>query len=229
MKYENIVEGNFIYRKNRFLAYCEVEGREVAVHVPNTSRLTELCIEGTPVILERAKNPQRKTKFTLIHIQKNGIWINIDSQAPNTIVYEALKKQPGIIGLEEPFTHLQREVAYHHSRFDLYYETKKHKGFLEIKGVTLEEDGIAMFPGAPTTRGVKHLRELILAQEEGYRTGVFFCVQVPYAKFFKPHRELDPEFGRAYDELKHHDVDIYAYRCDISAEEVILADPIEIE
>lgn len=222
MKYNNIIEGIFLNRVNRFLAHCLVEGEKAAVHVPNTSRLTELCIEGAPVILQKALNPNRKTQFTLIHIQKNGVWINIDSHSPNQIVFEAIEKNPRIIQLSSNPDLLKREVAYGKSRFDLYYESGEDKGFIEVKGVTLEKGGTAMFPGAPTKRGVKHIYELIRASHEGYTCGLFFCIQIPYATYFRPHRELDPEFSAAYDLLKKNKINIYSYRCQVRPEEVLL-------
>ncbi|NLY09720.1 MAG: DNA/RNA nuclease SfsA [Tissierellia bacterium] len=228
MYYSNIVNGTFIYRANRFLAYCLVNGEEVACHVPNTSRLKELFIKGAPCVLQSHNNDNRKTKFTIIHIEKNKHWINIDSQSPNELVFNKIKESPSIIGLLKAPEILKREVKYGNSRFDIYYESGDIKGFVEVKGVTLEEDSIAMFPGAPTTRGTKHLKELILAKSEGYRVGVFFCVQIPYARFFRPHFELDSDFSKALVDANEAGVGVYAYNCFVNPNYVSIKEKLEI-
>ncbi len=232
MKYDGIVEGIFLERPNRFIAYCLIAGKEVECHVPNTGPLTGLLEKGVRVLLEPAKNPNRKTKFSLVSVEKKGAWINVDSQAPNQIVFEEIFENPTLIGIsseELASFQLKQEVTYGNSRFDLYYETDERKGFIEIKGVTLEENSEAMFPDAETKRGQKHLAELMEAKEEGYETGAFFCIQIPYAENFSINRSIDPKLGVLYDEAKDNGVDIYSYKCDVSREEVILSEQIPHE
>ncbi|MGX7350006.1 DNA/RNA nuclease SfsA [Dolosicoccus paucivorans] len=223
MHYPPLIKGTFIKRLNRFVAQCEIKGEVVNVHVPNTSRLTELQIEGTTVYVAPTDNPNRKTKYTLIHMEKKGVLINIDSQSPNQIVYEALKDNPALIGLTEPFKELKREAVFDRSRFDLYYETASGlKGFIEVKGVTYEEDEIAYFPGAPTTRGVKHLEQLIKAHYEGHNAHMIYCIQVPYVKRLDIYRSMDPNYYDAYLKAKEAGVNIHAFVCSVSEEVVQL-------
>jgi len=232
MKYDGIIEGTFLQRPNRFIAQCLIDDVEVTCHVPNTGPLTGLLHEGGRVLLEPAKNPNRKTKFSLVSVEKKGAWINVDSQAPNKIVFEAIFENPALIGIpgdEMASFQLKQEVTYGNSRFDLYYETDERKGFIEVKGVTLEEDNAAMFPDAETKRGQKHLSELIAAQQAGYDTGAFFCVQIPYAENFSINRSIDPELGRLYDLAKENGVDIYSYKCEVNREEVTLSKKIPYE
>lgn len=232
MKYDDIIEGIFLERPNRFIAHCLIDGEEVECHVPNTGPLTGLLEEGVRVLLEPAKNPNRKTKFSLVSVEKKEDWINVDSQAPNKIVFEEVFKNPTLIGIpsdELDSFQLKQEVTYGNSRFDLYYETDKRKGFIEIKGVTLEENSEAMFPDAETKRGQKHLAELIEAKEDGYDTGAFFCIQIPYAENFSINRSIDPKLGDIYDEAKENGVAIYSYKCDVSREEVTLSEEIPHE
>lgn len=200
MTYTGIVEGQFVRRLNRFVAEVLVEGEEVLVHVKNTGRCKELFIEGTKVFLETSKNPNRKTKFSLIGLYKGEHMINIDSQVPNQVVFESLLA--GEIKEIQSVTYAKREVTYGKSRFDIYYETPDAKGFIEVKGVTLEEDGTAKFPDAPTERGTKHLRELTEGLKEGYKNYVCFLIQMDYVTSFRPHHERDMKLAQAlYDGL----------------------------
>lgn len=200
MTYTGIVEGQFVRRLNRFVAEVLVEGEEVLVHVKNTGRCKELFIEGTKVFLEISKNPNRKTKFSLIGLYKGEHMINIDSQVPNQVVFESLLA--GEIKEIQSVTYAKREVTYGKSRFDIYYETPDAKGFIEVKGVTLEEDGTAKFPDAPTERGTKHLRELTEGLKEGYKNYVCFLIQMDYVTSFRPHHERDMKLAQAlYDGL----------------------------
>ena len=170
MKYQNVVEAIFLERPNRFVAYCKVAGETQKVHVKNTGRCKELLVPGAVVYLEESDNPNRKTKYSLVAVEKGDLLINMDSQVPNQVVEEALRtgriKLPGII---EPLTFIKREKTYGQSRFDFYVETAEEKIFIEVKGVTLEEDGVVRFPDAPTERGVKHVEELMEATKEGYK------------------------------------------------------------
>lgn len=167
MNYEGITEGIFLERINRFIAKVIIDGQEELVHVKNTGRCKELFIKGAMVYLQKSTNPMRKTKYSLISIYKNNMLINIDSQIPNSVVYEGIVQKK--ISEFKELLNLKKEVTFGNSRFDLYYETKRNKGFIEVKGVTLENKGISMFPDAPTSRGNKHVLELIKATEEGYK------------------------------------------------------------
>lgn len=223
MHYPPLLKGTFVKRLNRFVAQCVIEDEIVNVHVPNTSRLTELQIEGAPVYVAPTDNPNRKTKYTLIHMEKDGVLINIDSQSPNQIFYEALENNPELIGLTQSFKELKREEVFDRSRFDLYYETNRGvKGFIEIKGVTYEENKVAYFPGAPTTRGVKHLEQLIKAHEEGYNAHMIYCIQVPYVKRLDIYRSMDPNYYKAYLKAKKAGVKIHAFVCSVSEQAVHL-------
>ncbi len=189
MEYRPLVEGRFIKRINRFIAEVEVDGQVEKVHVKNTGRCKELFTVGVKVYLEPSDNPDRKTRFSLISLYKGDLLINIDSQVPNQVVYEALLA--GDIKEIQDVTYAKREVKHGNSRFDIYYETSTAKGFIEVKGVTLEVDGLAMFPDAPTVRGARHIAELTEGLDEGYRNYVFFLVQIGGIKDFRPHHERD--------------------------------------
>ena len=169
MKYNNIVEGKFLERPNRFISYCEIDNNIEKVHVKNTGKCKELLIPNCKVYLEESDNPNRKTKYSLIAVQKDNRLINMDSQVPNKVVYEAiLNNKISLPGLEEDIFYIKPEKTYENSRFDIYIETENKRAFIEVKGVTLEEDDIVMFPDAKTERGVKHINELVKASKEGY-------------------------------------------------------------
>lgn len=177
MRYENVVLGRFVDRPNRFLARATLADRTVDCHVKNTSRLRELLLPGAEVALCPAPSPVRKTAYDLIAVEHGGCWVNIDSQAPNKVFGEWLPSS-GYLG---DLSLLRPESTYAHSRFDYYAEVREGAGlrriFIEVKGVTLVEAGVARFPGAPTLRGVKHIRELIACMEEGYEAMMAFVVQ----------------------------------------------------
>lgn len=193
MTYNHIVEGIFLERMNRFIARVLVNGEEVLAHVKNTGRCKELFIKGTRIYLESHEDPKRKTKYSLINIYKGDLLINMDSQVPNAVAYEAILA--GQIPQLKDIQHLKREVTYEDSRFDLYYETKTAKGYIEVKGVTLESDGIACFPDAPTERGKKHLQTLLSASSLGYQNYVFFLIQMSPVQLFRPNALTDPGFA----------------------------------
>lgn len=223
MHYIGIVEGRFIKRLNRFIAEVDLEGQTTLVHVKNTGRCKELFIEGTTVFLEKATNPDRKTKYSLIGLYKGDQMINIDAQVPNQVVFEALMAG----GIKEigPVTYAKREVTYGKSRFDIYYETEKTKGFIEVKGVTLEEDGLALFPDAPTERGTKHLLELAAGLEEGYTNYVCMLIQMAKVKTFRPHHERDMKFAEAFYTGQAKGVGILIYNSHVWAEGIALNEP----
>lgn len=236
--YQHALEGRFVKRLNRFLCEVTVDGHRVTAHVPNTSRLTELQTPGNPVIVVPAEGKARKTRYTLIHMMKQGVWLNIDSRAPNRLVLDALEAAPERIGLESAGPLLwRREYPYDHSRFDGAYampglspgEPPRLAGLVEVKGVTLETGGIARFPGAPTTRGQRHLTELAAAAKTGLGAHVVYCIQIPYAEGLVPAREIDPAFGRAYDAAKAAGVTMHAFRCRVTPDTVTLAERVPCE
>lgn len=228
MKYKNIVPGIFLSRPNRFIAHVLIEGKNETVHVKNTGRCKELLLPGTEVYLEEHDNPNRKTKYSLITVKKGSMLVNIDSQAPNKVLHEALKK-----GLELPFltssiTYIKPEAVYGDSRFDFYLEAGDQKAFIEVKGATLEFDGIAMFPDAPTERGVKHVHELIKAANDGYTTYVVFVIQMKGMSCIKPNDDTHLEFGQALRAASNAGVHILAYDCIIKPDEMKLDEPVEV-
>lgn len=220
VKYRKIVRGQFGARINRFIAEVTINGVNERVHIKNTGRLKELFRPDAEILLEQSNNPERKTKFSIIAIEKNGRWVNIDSQAPNIVAFEALKKEKiPEIGMVKT---VKREVTYGASRFDLYIEQENKKGFIEVKGVTLEKNGIAMFPDAPTTRGTKHVLELAKAAQEGYACSILFVVQLKGCHEFIPNRETDPAFADALHQAVKAGVQILAYDTIVTEEGLIL-------
>ena len=220
MEYGNMVEARFLRRVNRFTAFVELNGQEEMVHVKNTGRCKELLIEGARVFLEEADKEGRKTKYSLIAVYKGDILVNMDSQAPNQMAAEALAE--GKIEEIGEVDFLKREVNYENSRFDLLYQKENKKGFIEVKGVTLEEDGIAKFPDAPTERGAKHLRELIKAKEEGYEAAALFVIQMNGVQEFRPNEERDKNFTAALKEAAKAGVKILAYDCRVQVGKVYI-------
>lgn len=226
MKYEKIVHGQFNQRINRFIAEVTIDGVKERVHIKNTGRLKELFLPGTDVLLEETNNPNRKTRFSLTAVMKEGRWVNIDSQAPNKVAFEAI--QDGKIAEIGEVATVKREVTYGASRFDLYFEQGDQKGFIEVKGVTLEKEGIAMFPDAPTTRGTKHVVELAKAIEEGYKCAILLVVQLKGCKEFVPNRETDPAFADALLQAAEAGVQILAYDTVVTEDELVLDQAIPV-
>lgn len=211
MHYPNITAGRFLSRPNRFIAQVEIGGREETCHVKNTGRCRELLVPGAIVYLTASDNPERKTKYDLVAVEKGSRLINMDSQAPNKVVQEWLS-QGGLPGL----TRIQPEYRYDQSRFDFYLEQGSQKAFLEVKGVTLEDHGVVRFPDAPTARGAKHLHELIRASREGYGAYVFLVIQMENVDHFEPNWQTDPDFGQALLEAQEAGVQILAYDCQVA-------------
>lgn len=213
MRYKNIVQGLFVDRPNRFIAHVEVNGKIETVHVKNTGRCKEILHPGTKVILEVADNPNRKTKYDLVTAWKDSVgWINIDSQAPNKIAKEWLENQD--------YDVIHPEYTYGKSRIDFYMEKGNEKYLMEVKGCTMEIDGVGYFPDAPTERGVKHLQELALAVEAGYHARLAFVIQMEGIKEVKPQLQIHPEFGEALEYAKSKGVEIIYICCEISEQEV---------
>lgn len=211
MHYPNITSGRFIARLNRFIAQVEIGGREETCHVKNTGRCRELLVPGARVYLTASGNPKRKTQYDLVAVEKGARLINMDSQAPNKVVQEWLE-QGGLPGL----TRIQPEYRYDQSRFDFYLEQDGRKAFLEVKGVTLEENGVVRFPDAPTARGAKHLHELIRAGREGYGTYVFLVIQMENVDHFEPNWKTDPDFGQTLLDAQEAGVHLLAYDCQVT-------------
>ena len=212
MKYERIEVGRFIDRPNRFIAHVEIDGSEETVHVKNTGRCAELLVPGVEVYLQKTDNLERKTQWDLIGVKKGRRMINMDSQIPNRVVEEWIRK-----GNMFPNASLIKpEKTYKQSRFDLYVEEEERKIFIEVKGVTLEQDGIVKFPDAPTERGVKHIEELCQAVEEGYEAYIIFVIQMGQVKYMTPNMRTHKAFGAALVKAKEAGVNILAFECRVT-------------
>lgn len=246
MKYSNIHRGRFLERPNRFIAYVDVKGdngySKEKVHVKNTGRCKELLVPGATVYLEHSDKPERKTAWDLIAVEKevtdkNGksrtVLINMDSQAPNAVTEEWLKSG----ALYRDISYIKRECKYGDSRFDFYLEREyekdgkkeQRKMFLEVKGVTLEKDGLAMFPDAPTERGIKHIRELIHCIHEGYDAAILFVVQMEEAKLFRPNIETQAQFAEALRDAESAGVKILVHLCKVTPDSLRIAEAIPYE
>ena len=224
MKYLNIEEAVFKERPNRFIAYVETRnGREIC-HVKNTGRCKELLQPDATVYVQRNDNPSRKTKLDLIAVKKNQYLINMDSQAPNVAVKEWLKAG----NLFSETAKIYPEKKYGDSRFDFYIEDGERKAFMEVKGVTLENDGVCAFPDAPTERGVKHIRELIKCMEEGYEAYILFVIQMSPVKYLKPNDVTHKAFGDALREAKKAGVHVLARDCRITIDSMEIMNEVEV-
>ena len=224
MKYENIEEAHFLERPNRFIAYVETkQGREVC-HVKNTGRCKELLTENAIVYVQRNDNPNRKTKLDLIGVQKNQYLINMDSQAPNVAVKEWLQKG----NLFSKHAKIYSEKTYGESRFDFYIEDGERKIFMEVKGVTLELDGVCRFPDAPTERGVKHIKELIKCRDEGYEAYILFVIQMSPVKYLEPNDQTHQAFGDALREAAKRGVNVMAVDCYITTDSMEIMNEVEV-
>ena len=224
MNYERIHKATFLERPNRFIAYVEMSGEKENVHVKNTGRCAELLIPGTTVYIQESDNPERKTKWDLIAVKKGERLINMDSQIPNRAVQEWIEGG----GLFSDVRLIRPETTYGNSRFDLYVETGEKRVFVEVKGVTLEEDGVCRFPDAPSDRAVKHLEELIRAKKEGYETYVFFVIQMKNVKYFTPNTDTHPAFAEALKKAASAGVKIVAYDCEVTPESIEISSPVDV-
>ena len=206
MKYREIADGIFVDRPNRFIAHVEVNGAVETVHVKNTGRCKELLLPGTAVRLEVSDNPKRKTKYDLVAVHKQGLgWVNMDSQAPNKVVGEWLAKQG--------YDYIRPEFTYGKSRIDFYMEKGEQKYLMEVKGCTLEVDGIGYFPDAPTLRGVKHLHELAKAAQQGYHCAVAFVIQMEGVAEVRPNTATHPQFAEALAQARTAGVKVLFLLC----------------
>lgn len=224
MQYGKILPARFLSRPNRFVARVEAEGEELVCHVKNTGRCWELLVPGATVWLEESPNPSRKTKFDLIAVEKGDRLINMDAQAPNKVFGEWAAAG----GFRECLTLLRPETTYGSSRFDFYWESSKSRGFVEVKGVTLEEDGVVRFPDAPTLRGVKHLDELVKAHEAGYEAAVCFVIQMENVRWFAPNDVTHPEFGQALRRAAQAGVEILAMDCAVTPQSLTMGKSVPI-
>ena len=219
MKYNEIITANFIERPNRFIAYVDIEGKRTKVHVKNTGRCRELLTDHAAVYLARSDSPGRSTAYDLVAVNKDGRLINIDSGAPNKAVGEWLAAG----GLYKDISLIRPETAYGNSRFDFYVESRGgDKAFIEVKGVTLEEGNIALFPDAPSERALKHVYELIEAHEQGYETYLIFVVQMQDIRRVEPNRRTQPAFAEALRRAESAGVHILACDCKVSPDEMLI-------
>ena len=222
MTYGTVREGRFISRPNRFIAKIELDGREETVHVKNTGRCRELLVPGCRVVVQQSANPARKTAYDLIAVYKERegkppLLINMDSQAPNKAALEWIKG-----GLFSRDASVYPEKTFGSSRFDLYVEQGDKKAFVEVKGVTLEQEGAVMFPDAPTERGVKHLRELAEAAAQGYEAYLLFVVQMKEVSLFRPNRATHPEFADALRAAADAGVRVLAVDCIVTPDSMTI-------
>jgi len=223
MTYSNMVPGTFLSRPNRFIAHVEIGGEMQVVHVKNTGRCRELLPAGAQVWCQESSNPNRKTKFDLITVRKGNRLINMDSQAPNTAAGEWLRS--GGLGKIE---NLKAESFHGDSRFDFAFTKDGRQCFLEVKGVTLEQDGVCAFPDAPTERGAKHLRGLAKLAREGYGAYVLFVIQMEDVKYLHPNDATDPAFGSALREAKDAGVQILAMDCTVTESTMDIRQPVPV-
>ncbi|HIT64818.1 MAG TPA: DNA/RNA nuclease SfsA [Candidatus Ventrimonas merdavium] len=226
MQYDHIIPAVFHSRPNRFIAWADVDGKRVKCHVKNTGRCKELLPPGANIYLQyhpEAERLGRKTEYSVIGVRKptprGDLMINMDSQAPNQVAYEWLCAQ----GYAP-----RREVTFGNSRFDLYFEENGVPAFLEVKGVTLEEDGVARFPDAPTQRGVKHLEELEHAAAEGYRAYVLFVIAMKGVRRFEPNRTTHPAFADALAHAAENGVKVLAYDCIVTEDSLRIDEPVPV-
>ena len=258
MRYENIESAIFLERPNRFIAWVQTErGREIC-HVKNTGRCRELLLPGTALFVERNENPKRKTPLDLIAVKKGDRLINMDSQAPNRVAEEWLRahaedeavlerlgfspksreklageeaKGPGMWKTGDPKKarlQIRPEYGYGDSRFDFFLQRGEEKLLMEVKGVTLEENGIVRFPDAPTERGVKHIRELTASLQAGYQACIFFVIQMEDVKYMEPNDETHPAFGEALREAHRAGVRVLAYDCRVEKDLLVLEEPVPV-
>lgn len=224
MKYERIQKGVFIERPNRFIAHIEIEGSVEIVHVKNTGRCAELLIPGTVVYVQKAANPLRKTQWDLIAVEKEKRIVNMDSQITNYVVKEWIEQG----NLFADITLLKTEVTYKKSRFDLYVEADGKKIFIEVKGVTLENEGVVKFPDAPSDRAVKHVNELVEAKKEGYEVYVFFVVQMKDVLYFTPNEVTHKAFAETLIEADKQGVHVVAYDCNVEGNSIVLRNQVPV-
>ncbi len=225
MKYNKTVKATFIERPNRFVAKVNLDGEEIYCHVKNTGRCKELLIPGADVWLEDSENPKRKYRYSLVAVRKGERMVNMDSQAPNKAVGEWLKNG----GLFRNIKLLKPESRYGSSRFDFYCEYKDKKAFIEVKGVTLENNNVVSFPDAPTERGARHVSELIECIKDGYEAYIIFVVQMKNVLYFEPNEDHDPAFAKALRKAGDEGVNIIAVDCFVNESEMKIEELTEVK
>ncbi len=225
MQYDNIREGIFISRPNRFIAEVAIAGHTELCHVKNTGRCKELLVPGAKVYVNQSDSPLRTTKYDLVSVYKGERLINIDSQAPNKVFLEHLRSGRNISGI----THIRSEAKYGGSRFDFYVEAGQRRIFIEVKGVTLEEDGVALFPDAPTLRGVKHLNELTACLKEEYEAQVVFVIQMRGVKYFTPNTRMHAAFAEALAVAASAGVKVVALDCYVQPDSMVIRELVPVE
>lgn len=223
MYYKNMVPGIFIARPNRFIAHIEINEQTEVCHVKNTGRCKELLIPGAQVWCQKSTNPDRKTKYDLIAVKKGARIINMDSQAPNAAAKEWLEK--GGLG---DISQLKPETKHANSRFDFSFIKDGRQCFLEVKGVTLENDGICAFPDAPTVRGARHLQELTQAVTDGFGAYVLFVIQIEDVLYLHPNDATDPAFGAALRQASAAGVQVLAMECNVTSDTMEITKPVEV-
>jgi len=233
MRYSAIHLASFIERSNRFIARCHLldSGEEIITHVKNTGRSKELLVPEALVAINHQPSDKRKTAYDLIAVKKGDMWINIDSQIPNALASEGiLADKIKLLGLKGSINYLKREYTFERSKFDIYFETdQQEKGFVEVKGMTLENHGIGAFPDAPTLRGLKHVEELRLAQSMGYHCYVLFIVQFPTIQVATIHREMQPALYESVKMAETDGVQILAYNCDVDQESISIKEAVPFD
>lgn len=227
MKYDNIIQGRFLERPNRFIAYVEIDGKVQICHVKNTGRCRELLIPNESIVYvqDHGDCTNRKTRYSLIAVKKNEYLINMDSQAPNKVVYEWLTRG----AFRDDVTDVRMEYKYGNSRIDAFFKRGDKSCLMEVKGVTLEDKGVVRFPDAPTERGVKHVYELIEAVKEGYEAYIMFVVQMKGVKYFEPNDATHKEFGNALRLARDAGVNIVAADCRVEPDFLSIADYVDVK
>jgi sugar fermentation stimulation protein A len=224
MQYQNIREAIFLFRPNRFIAHIEIGGKKEICHIKNTGRCKELLLPGAAVLVQEVSSPKRKTNYDLIGVYKGNRLVNIDSQAPNQIFHEWVISS----NLFHRIALIRPECKYQNSRFDFYIETCTSQIFVEVKGVTLEENGVALFPDAPTERGIKHITELCRAIDDGYEAYLFFIIQMKDVSYFSPNFKTHPAFAQALINAQKHGVKVMAIDCRVEPDFITAGDGVEI-
>lgn len=228
MKYKKVIPGEFVSRPNRFIAHVKIQGQVEVCHVKNTGRCKELLQPGSVVYLEESDNLNRKTKYDLVAVRKGNVLVNMDSNAPNKVVQEWLNTEncPILQGTKNRY--IKPECKYGNSRVDFYVEAEDRKIFIEVKGVTLEDNGVARFPDAPSERAIKHVEELAEAVEQDYESYVMFVIQMKGVQYFTPNEETHPQFGKALREAVRKGVQVLAYDCKVTEDSLCLDNPVEV-
>lgn len=224
MRYPNITRASFVSRENRFVATVRLHGEDTRVHVKNTGRCRELLVPGATVYLVDSGRPERKYRYDLVAVEKGDLLVNMDSQAPNAVFAEFLRRG----GLMDGVTYIKPEFQYGASRMDFYFEQEGERHLVEVKGVTLEENGVCRFPDAPTSRGSRHLRELIQAREEGIQGWICFVVQIDHMSRLEPNWRTDPEFSRTLCLAAEAGVQVRAFGCHVRPQGLEIASELPV-